>query len=166
MIGESKCGPRQSTSRRRSTPSPTDQFGTLSNLATSNMTTTAFWGNYTETRKPQFWQKRKVTCLRSRKNQTGWSIIRLALQHSSAESIGKKTFRAGKRKKELEYTWATTITTAWNMRFADDVLLFASSKEQFRKCYANSGTNYLGQMVSFQQQETTEIRNRIENLHA
>ena len=92
-----------------------------------------------------------------------------------------------------------------NMRFADDVLLFATSKEQLQKCYAISSevqkkerlriqpgntkipsnqssnirkeigiddikveistreesTEYLGQMTTFQQQETTEIRNRI-----
>ena len=52
--GESKCGQRQSTSRRRSTPSPTNQFGTPSNLATSNKTTSVSWRSYTKTRKPQY----------------------------------------------------------------------------------------------------------------
>ena len=84
------------------------------------------------------------------------------------------------------------------MRFADDVLLFASSNEQLQKCCANSSevqkkwdlesnnnqslnirteieiddikveiltreesTKYLGQMITFQRQETTEVRNRI-----
>ena len=84
-----------------------------------------------------------------------------------------------------------------NMRFADDVLLFASSKDQFQKmlCEFKRGTEkvglrihpgktkilsnqeiddikvemltreestkYLGQLITFQQQETTEIRKRI-----
>ena len=86
-----------------------------------------------------------------------------------------------------------------NLRFADDVLLFASSKKSFKKCCANSrevlkkwdsrfdqerrtflatkartqddikveiltrgeSVRYLGQMITFQQQETTEIKNRI-----
>ena len=43
---ESKCGQRQSTSRRHSTPSHTNQFGTPSNLSVSNMTTSASWRNY------------------------------------------------------------------------------------------------------------------------
>ena len=41
MSGESKCGQRQSTSRRRATPSLTNQFGRHSNLATSNTNTSA-----------------------------------------------------------------------------------------------------------------------------
>ena len=74
-----------------------------------------------------------------------------------------------------------------NMRIADDVLLLASSKEQLQNMLcefkqstekvglrihpgstkilsnqsSNISTKYLGQMVTFQQQETTEIRNRI-----
>ena len=92
-----------------------------------------------------------------------------------------------------------------NMRFADDVLLFASSQEQLQKMLCEfkrstekvglrihpgktkilsnqslnvrneieiddikveiltreECTTYLGQMITFQQQETTEIRNRI-----
>ena len=91
------------------------------------------------------------------------------------------------------------------MRFADDVLLFASSKEQLQKMLCEfkrstekvglrihpgktkilsnqsldirkeieiddikvvmltreESTKYLGQMITFQQQETTEVRNRI-----
>ena len=92
-----------------------------------------------------------------------------------------------------------------NMRFADDVLLFASSKEQLQKMLCEfkrstqkrglrihpgktkilsnqssnirkeieiedikveiltreESTTYLGQMITFQEQETTEIRNRM-----
>ena len=78
--------------------------------------------------------RRKWDVWDQERNQTGWPIVKLVLQHGSAESIWRTTFRAGKRKKEWEYTWATTIMTAsWNMRFADDVLLFASSKEQSPK---------------------------------
>ena len=39
--GESKCGHRQWTSRRRSTPSLTNQFGRPSNIATSTTDTSA-----------------------------------------------------------------------------------------------------------------------------
>ena len=39
----------------------------------------------------------------------------------------------GKRKEEWVYAWVSTIMTFTNMRFADVVLLFASSKEQLQK---------------------------------
>ena len=74
-----------------------------------------------------------------------------------------------------------------NLRFADDVLLFATSKEQLHKMmyeFKESGSTqerqkkvlsnqssfspdskksvrYLGQLITFQQQETTEIKKRI-----
>ena len=68
------------------------------------------------------------------RNQTGWPSVKLALQHGSTyRKHWKTTFRAGKRKKVWESTWVTTTMTASNMRFADDVLLFASSKEQLQK---------------------------------
>ena len=118
----------------------------------------------------------------------------------------KKTFRFGKRKKGMGiYLSDNDHDCLTNMRFADDVLLFASSKEQLRemlcefkqstekvglrilpgktKILSNQSSNirkeieidyikveiltreestkYLGQMITFQQQETTEIRNRI-----
>ena len=39
----------------------------------------------------------------------------------------------GKGKEEWVYAWVSTIMTFTNMRFADVVLLFASSKEQLQK---------------------------------
>ena len=118
----------------------------------------------------------------------------------------KTTFRAAKEKCIGIYLSDNDHDCLTNMRFADDVLLVASSKKKsFKKCCVNSrgvlkkwdsgliqerrkflatkarahekklksqnmkveiltrgeSAKYLGQMITFQQQETTEIRNRI-----
>ena len=199
-----KCEPRQSTSWRRSTPSPTNQFGTPSNLAVSNMITSISWRNCIETRKPQYWQK--VTCLRWRKEPNWVNHCQACSSTRICRKHWKKTFHVGRRKEEWEYAWATTIMTAsqtW------DLLPTCSNlhpqKNSSKKWHANSrevqekwdsesiqerrkfsatkalnirkeieiddikvevltreeSTKHLDQMITFQQQETTEIINRI-----
>ena len=43
------------------------------------------------------------------------------------------TFHAGKIRMERAYAWETAIQTSSNLRSADDVLLFATTKEQLQK---------------------------------
>ena len=87
------------------------------------------------------------------------------------------TIHAGKRKKRNGH-----LLRRWRSRLLhDDVLLFASTKDQLQKilCYfkhqkrnrdwqhqseklsKEESTKYLGQIVTFQQQDMTEIKNRI-----
>ena len=80
--GESKCGQRQLTSRRRSTPSPTNLFGRHSNLATSITSTSASWGRYAETRNLRYRQTKRATFSRSEK-EPRWPAVQLAVQHGS-----------------------------------------------------------------------------------
>ena len=98
----------------------------------------------------------------------------------------KKAFHVGKRKEEWVSAWETTTTTASQISdFVDEVLLFASS-EYIQKRQNSSATrartvgkklrlatpksryqqekkaqNIFHKTITFQHQETTEIRNRI-----
>ena len=58
--GESKCGLRRLTSRRRSTPSPTTLSGRHSYLAMSIMDTFASCGKFTKIRRRQYRQTKRV----------------------------------------------------------------------------------------------------------
>ena len=58
--GESKCGQRRSTSRRRSTPSPTTLSGRHSYLAMSIMDTFVSWGKFTKIRRRQYRQTKRA----------------------------------------------------------------------------------------------------------
>ena len=201
--GEPKCGPRQSTSWRRSTPAPTNQFGTPSNLAVSNMITSTSWTNCTETRKPQYWQTKKVTFKKWTKLGAPLSslLFNKILQKRLEEYVPRwqENGRMGICLSDNDHDCFT------NMRFAADVLHFASSKEQLQKMLCKfkritekvrlrihsrkttilskqslnirkeieiddikveiliraESTKHLGHMITFQQQETTEIINRI-----
>ena len=68
MSGESKCGQRQLTSRRRSIPSLTSQFGTPSNPAMSITSTSASRGKFTETRRLQYRQTKRAKFSTSKKD--------------------------------------------------------------------------------------------------
>ena len=131
--GEPKWGQRQSTSRRHSTPSHTNQFGTPSNPAVSNMPTSASWRSCTETRKHQYWQTKKATCSRSRKEPNRVIVCQACSSTWFYRKHWKTTFRAGKRKCMEIYLSDNDHDCLTNMRFADDMLLFASFKEQLQK---------------------------------
>ena len=158
-----------------------------------------------ETRKPQCWQTKKVTYLRLRKKPNMATHCQACSSTRFCRKHWKKTFRAGKKRGMGTYLSDNGHVCLTNMRFADDVFLFASSKEQLQKRLCDfkrstekvglrihpgktkilsnqssnireeieiddikvkiwtseENTKYLGQMMTFQQQETTEIRNRI-----
>ena len=108
--GESKCGQRQLTSRRRSTPSShPNQFGTSSNLATSITITSSSWRRYTETKKHLYRQTKRATF--SRSEQEPSKVTRSSACWLTRFNTHCKTkFNDGKR--GWVCTWATTTTTA------------------------------------------------------
>ena len=127
--GESKCGQRHPTSWRLSNPSHTSQFGKQSNLAVSNTTTSASWRRFSETRKHLYRQTKKVTCSRSRKEPNRVILCLACFSTWFYRKHWKTTLSVGKERNGNlpEHDCLT------NLRFADDVLLFAHSKEQLPK---------------------------------
>ena len=137
--GESNCGQRQSTSRRRSTPSPTSQFGTPSNLATSITITSASWRRYTETRKHLYRPTKRATWSRTRKEPNRVILCQACFSTPFYRIHWKTTSSAGKRKNKWESAWATTIMTAsqtWDLPTTCSYL--HPRKNSFKKCCANS----------------------------
>ena len=111
------------------------------------MTTSASWRNHTETRKPQYWRTKKVICSISEKEPR--RVIRYQACSSTqfCTKHWKNTFRAGKRKKGMGIHLSDNYHDCpTNRRFADDVVLFASSEEQLRKmlCEFKQSTEKLG----------------------
>ena len=143
-------------------------------------------------------------CSRSRKEPNRATLCQACSSTRFCKKHCKKTIHVGKRKKGMGiYLSDNDHDCFTNMRFADDVLLFATSKEQLQKMVREvkrsiekvglrihpgktkilatkartpekklrlikvviltrgESTKYSGQMITFQQQETTEIRNRI-----
>ena len=132
--GESKYGKRQSTSRRHSTPSLTYQFETPSKLAVSNMTTSASWRRFTETRKHLHWLTKKATCSRSRNEPNKVILCQACFSTWFHRKHWKMTSSAGKRQTGMGIYLSDNDNDCFtNLRFADDVLLVASSEEQLRK---------------------------------
>ena len=134
--GESKCGQQQSTSRRRSTPSPTNHFGTPSNHKVSNMTEETF----RDLKKASVLTDEESDMFEIKKGtKHGDPSVKLALQHSFCRKHWKTTFRAGKRKKVWESTWVTTTMTAsqtWDLLTTCSCL--HPPKNSSKNCCANS----------------------------
>ena len=89
-------------------------------------------------------RRRKQQVRDQEKNQTGRSSVKPAFQHGS---IWKTTFHGGKRKKGMGiYLNDNDKDCLTNLRFADDVLLFASSEEQLQKmsCEFKKSTEQVG----------------------
>ena len=97
--GESKCWLLQSTSWRLSTPSPTNQSGTPSNPAVSNMKTSTSWKIVQRPESHSSDRRRKWHVRDQERNQTGWPSVKLANQHGSAESIGRRHSTLAKEKR-------------------------------------------------------------------
>ena len=85
-----KCGLLQSTSWKHSTPSLTNQFVTPSNLSVSNMNTSISWETVQWPESRNIDRRRKWHVRYRERNQANSSIIKLALQHNSAESIVRR----------------------------------------------------------------------------
>ena len=94
-----KCGLPQSTSWKHSTPSLTNQFGTPSNLAVSIMNTSISWETVQWPESHNVDRRRKWHVRFRERNQAKWSIIKLALQHNSAESIVRRHSALAKEKR-------------------------------------------------------------------
>ena len=119
---ESKCGLRQQTARRRLIPSPTTLYGTPSKLVVSN-----------NTKKQQYWLKKRVTCSRSKRGPSRATRYRACSSTLFCRWPWKMTFHAGKRKKGMGICLGDgDHDCLMNLRFADGVLLFASTKEQLQ----------------------------------
>ena len=102
-------------------------------------------------------------------------LFNTVLQYSLKEEIQRWQKRKGMGKNLSDHD-RDCLT---NLRFADDVMLFATSKEQIRRMMCdfkkatevgdmsienltrNGSVNLLGQRISFYQQETIEIKSRI-----
>ena len=202
MSGESKCGQRRSTSRRHSTPSLTNLFGRHSNLATSITST------YRDQKASvQTDEESNIFDIQKGSKQgdpMSSLLFNTVLQYSLKDEIQ----RWQKKKGMGTYLSDHDRDCLTNLRFADDVMLFATSKEQIRKMMCefkkatekvglrihpektkilsnqsninsdtkkhievgdmnieiltrNESVQYLGQRISFYQQETLEIKSRI-----
>ena len=131
--GESKCGQRQLTSRRFSTPLHTNQFGKHSNPAVSNTTTSASWRRFTETREHLYRLRKRATCSRSRKEPNRVVLCQACFSIRFYRIHWKTTFSADKKKGMWIYLSDHDHDCLTNLWFADGVLLFATSKEQLQK---------------------------------
>ena len=125
------------------------------------------------------------------RNQTGWSTVKLALQHGSAESIGRRHSALAKEKRcgntlerqrsrlphKHENCWrrapfcilnrtapkcyanSSEVQKKWDSESIEERRKFSATKVEILT--REESTKYLGQMITFQQQETTETRNCI-----
>ena len=100
-----------------------------SKLATSKTITSASWRRYTETKKHLYWLTKRATFSRSEKEPSRVTRCQACCSTSFFKTHWRTIFSDGKKKRNGK--WDHDCLT--NLRFADDVLLFASSKEQLRK---------------------------------
>ena len=137
--GESKCGQRQSTSRKHLTPLLTYQSGKPAKFATSNTSTSASWRRYTETKKAsvQTDEERNIFEIRKR-HQSRWTAVKLVVQHCSSPLTEGRYSTIVKEKRMGIYLYDNDHDCLTNLRFADDVLLLAFPKNRYRTCCMNS----------------------------
>ena len=193
--GESKCG-------------LTNQYRTPSNLATSITITSASWRRYTDTKSHLYRHEESNIFVIRKGTKQGDPLSSLLFNTVLQYSLKDEIQPWQKRKGIGIYLSDHDHDCLTNPRFADDVLLFATSKEQLRKmlCQFKKSTekwdsefiqlrrkfsatraswtrtqkrnlkwktwkskywpemkawNVLGQKISINQQETTEIKRRI-----
>ena len=150
MSWESKSGQRQLTSRKCSIPYLPNQFGMPSNLATSATTASASWSRYTRTKGICPDRRREQHFRHPEWNKTKWSAVQLFLFNTVLQCSLKDEIPRWQKKEGMGiYLSDHDHEILTNLRFADDVILFATSKEQIRKmlCGFKNATEKAGLRV-------------------
>ena len=107
-----KCGLLQSTSWKHSTPSLTNEICDTLKSCGIEHEYIHFLRNCSMTRKPQYWQTKKVTCSIWRKKPSKVIHYQACSSTQFCRKHCKTTFRAGKRKAEWVSASETTIMIA------------------------------------------------------
>ena len=134
------------TSRRHSTPSLTILFGRHSNLATSITSTSASWGRCTKTRRLRY-RDEESKIFDIQKGSKQWDPMSGLLFNTVLQYSLKEEIQCWQKKKGMGiYLSDHDRDCLTNLRFADDVMLFATSKEQIRKmlCDFKKATEKVG----------------------
>ena len=81
-----------------------------------------------------------------KKDQAGWPAIQFALQHGSADVLERRLSTLANEKRNGICSGDGDHDCLTNLRFADDVLLFASTKERLQKmlCDVKHRTDKVG----------------------
>ena len=147
MSGESKCGQRRSTSRRLSTPSLTNLFGRHFKSCNVDHEYVSFLRNIYRDQKASIQTDEESEIFDIQKGSKQGDPMSSLLFNTVLQYSLKDEIQRWQKKKGMGiYLSDHDRDCLTNLRFADDVMLFATSEEQLRNmmCEFKKATEKVG----------------------